>query len=75
MGYVRQPLSRIPLMQGLPGEVLGELSPSQSQMLQCAFLPLHEGLVRFPLLQLMSSTHGKIIDVLAEDTYVTASGV
>ena len=62
-------------MQGVPGEVLGEVSPMQSQMLQCDFLPLREGLVRFPLLQLMSSTSGKILDVLAEDTYVTAGGV
>lgn len=61
-------------MQGPPGESNGELGPSQTQMLQCDFLPLHEGLVRFPLLQLMSSTDGKILDVLAEDTYVTAGG-
>ena len=64
-----------PSMQGVPGEVLGELSPTQNQMVQCGFLPLHGGLVRFPLLQLMSSTSGKILDVLAEDTYVTAGGV
>ncbi len=68
-------MCEVPSMQGVPGEVLGELSPMQSHMLQCDFLPLHEGLVRFPLLQLMSSTSGKILDVLAEDTYVTAGGV
>ncbi|CAL5229915.1 g13337 [Coccomyxa viridis] len=62
-------------LMGVPGEVLGELSPTQNQMVQCGFLPLHGGLVRFPLLQLMSSTSGKILDVLAEDTYVTAGGV
>ena len=62
-------------MQCVPGEMLGELSPLQSQIVQCTFLPLHEGLARFPLLQLMSGTSGKILDVLAEDTYVTAGGM
>ena len=61
-------------VQGLPGEVDGELQPMQSKKLQCDFLPLHEGLVRFPLLQLMSSADGRIHDVLAEDAYVTAGG-
>ena len=62
-------------MQGMPGEASGELNPLQRQTFQCDFLPLHGGLVRFPLLQLMSSTSGKILDVLAEDTYVTAGGM
>ena len=61
-------------VQGLPGDVHGELQPSQSKTIQCDFLPLHEGLVRFPLLQLMSSADGRIHDVLAEDAYVTAGG-
>ncbi|CAK0784253.1 hypothetical protein CVIRNUC_007457 [Coccomyxa viridis] len=61
-------------LKGLPGDVHGELQPSQSKTIQCDFLPLHEGLVRFPLLQLMSSADGRIHDVLAEDAYVTAGG-
>ena len=61
-------------MQGLPGDVHGELQPLQSKTVKCDFLPLHEGLVRFPLLQLMSSGDGRIHDVLAEDAYVTAGG-
>ncbi len=62
------------MMQGPPAELHGELKPSGTQRIQLEFLPLHEGLVRFPLLQLMSSSDGKIIDVLAEDTYVTVGG-
>lgn len=73
--YVVIPPSCVPPMQGLPGEVSGELTPQHRQTVQCAFLPLHGGLVRFPLLQLMSSTSGKILDVLAEDTYVTAGAM
>ena len=61
-------------VQGLPGDVHGELQPSQSKTIKCDFLPLHEGLVRFPLLQLTSSADGRIHDVLAEDAYVTAGG-
>ena len=61
-------------VQGLPGEVHGELQPLQSKTIQCDFLPLHDGLVRFPLLQLISSADRRIHDVLAEDAYVTAGG-
>lgn len=61
-------------MQGPPAELFGKLKPSETHRIQCEFLPLHEGLVRLPLLQLMSSSDGKILDVLAEDTYVTAGG-
>lgn len=62
------------MMQGPPAELHVELKPSETHSIQCEFLPLHEGLVRFPLLQLMSSTDAKILDVLAEDTYVTSGG-
>ena len=39
--YVVIPPSCVPPMQGLPGEVSGELTPQHRQTVQCAFLPLH----------------------------------